>query len=258
MKLQLSKYHGTGNDHILVDDRSGALMDLGTSTIKKLCDRKFGIGSDGLILVRQHETADVEMVFYNPDGSQSFCGNGSRCLMAYCESLGISKGTLSFHAIDGFHQGKVENGHYSIEMNDVLLDGIEHIGDDIFIDTGSPHYIVFVENVDDVDLVNEAGKIRYSERFKEKGTNVNFVEMRGGSAKVRTYERGVEGETLSCGTGVTAVTLALAVTGKVQDVCHINTPGGDLKVRFSKGENTFQDIWMTGPAVHVFDAEIEI
>lgn len=258
MRIKVSKYHGTGNDHILVDDRDGVLKDLSEEQIKALCDRKFGIGSDGLILVRGHAEQDIEMVFYNPDASQSFCGNGSRCLMAFCEKEGIIEGAFSFQAIDGVHQARIEDQQYAIQMHDIPFAMIEEIGDDLFLDTGSPHYIVFVDDLEDLDIIAEAHKIRYNDRFREVGTNVNFVVMGEGQATVRTYERGVENETLSCGTGVTAVALAVAHKGMAVNECKIHTRGGELKVRFQKDENGFKDIWMVGPAVHVFDAIIEI
>ena len=258
MQIKVSKYHGTGNDHILVDDRQGVLNDLSAGTIKSLCDRKFGVGSDGLILVREHTEQDLEMVFYNPDASQSFCGNGSRCLMAFCEKEGIIEGAFSFQAIDGVHQARKEDQQYAIHMHDIYFSKIEEIGDDLFLDTGSPHYIVFVDDLDDIDIITEAHKIRYNDRFREVGTNVNFVVMREGQASVRTYERGVENETLSCGTGVTAVALAVAYMGRALNNCNIFTRGGELNVHFNKNANGFNDIWMVGPAVHVFDAIIEI
>jgi len=258
MQIKVSKYHGTGNDHILVDDRDGALEDLSNEKIKMLCDRKFGIGSDGLILVRDHAEQDLEMIFYNPDASQSFCGNGSRCLMAFCEMEGIVSEEFSFHAIDGSHEGRKEGTEYAIHMHDIPFSKIEEIGNDIFLDTGSPHYVVFVDDLEGIDIIKEAHKIRYNDRFREAGTNVNFVVMGEGQASVRTYERGVEDETLSCGTGVTAVALAVAYKGRANNECRIHTKGGELKVRFQKDDIGFNNIWMVGPAVHVFDATIEI
>lgn len=258
MRLQISKYHGTGNDHILIDDREGLLHDITDEHVRQLCHRKFGIGSDGLILLRTHDVADVDMVFYNPDASQSFCGNGSRCLLAFCEKLGIPVDDISFNAIDAIHTGRKQDNSYAINMGAMAFSSIESIGNDLFLDTGSPHYVVFEPQVEDLDLVPMARAIRYNERFKSRGTNVNFVQVEKGLARVRTYERGVEDETLSCGTGVTAVALAVASKGMANDLCKVETPGGALEVRFTRTEQGFEDVWMIGPAVHVFDAEIEL
>lgn len=258
MKLRVSKFHGTGNDHLLVDDRNGALEHITPEQVRFLCDRKYGIGSDGLILLRDHDTADLEMVFYNPDASQSFCGNGSRCLMAFCEQLDIPINDTSFMAIDGIHKGRKEAEGYAIKMRDVPIASIESVDDARYLDTGSPHYVSFVEELEGLDIIARAHEVRYNERFEEQGTNVNFVIASRNEAWVRTYERGVENETLSCGTGVTAVALAVASKGLANEMCRIHTQGGELEVRFQRTENGFEDVWMSGPAIHVFDAEIEI
>lgn len=220
-----------------------------------MCDRKFGAGSDGFILVEKSKEADFEMVFFNPDGSKSFCGNGSRCVVAFAKMLGIIGDSCTFKAIDGLHTGKISaDGSISISVkniSDVEKDNIH-----FFIDTGSPHYIVYVNDLDKVNIVSRAHTIRYSDRFKEAGTNVNFVQEVDNHIKVRTYERGVENETLSCGSGVTACALSFAIAHPGTNECLVETKGGMLKVNYISGENdTFTGVTLTGPAHFVYKGE---
>jgi diaminopimelate epimerase len=262
MELTFYKYHGTGNDFILVDNRSMKWQPT-TDDILFLCDRHFGIGADGLILLSEQEGFDFGMTYYNSDGKEStMCGNGGRCMTAFAHHLGLITVEAHFGAIDGAHISKIlETGkdikRISLKMKDVQVDEIA--ADHLYLNTGSPHYVTFVKNVEGMDIVTQAQKIRYSERFTEEGTNVNFVEIRKNNLFVRTYERGVEDETLSCGTGVTASALATAIRcPENPGYFNILTKGGELTVRFHQDKNTFTDVWLEGPAQFVFQGEVDI
>jgi diaminopimelate epimerase len=257
MILPFYKYQGTGNDFIIIDNRKLPIKKLEKETIEKWCDRRFGIGSDGVILIQEKEGKNFEMIYYNSDGSQSLCGNGSRCAVAFAKELGIVDDKISFEAYDGVHDALLKRDSISIKMNDVK--NIEINNDFYFVNTGSPHYVKFVTDIKNYDVYEEGKKIRYSERFKEKGTNVNFIEWKENYLFVRTYERGVENETLSCGTGVTASALVAASKGLAGDGhCDIKTKGGYLKVLFSKKkDDSFTDIWLEGPAEFVFKGTID-
>lgn len=255
MKLEFTKYHGTGNDFIMVDNRQLRWVPT-AETIKIICDRHFGIGADGLILIETSTDADFHMNYYNSDGSQSFCGNGSRCAVHYSKTLGIGNQTVVFTAIDGEHNARWEDEEIAIHMKDT--NAVEHLRPHHFANTGSPHVVKYVDDVNDVEVVHEGRLIRFSERWKKQGTNVNFVEKTDECLMVRTYERGVEDETLSCGTGVTAVALVDfdIYGGDTQRT--IETPGGFLRVSFQPEGKTFTDIWLIGPAKKVFTGSIDI
>jgi diaminopimelate epimerase len=256
MQLKFYKYQGTGNDFVMIDDRDNRCH-FSVQQIQSLCDRRFGIGADGVILIRNHADVDFEMVYYNSDGSQSFCGNGSRCALAFAETLGIFKSEATFIAIDGKHIGKSENNLFHTKMGDVSE--VEVGANYTFINTGSPHYVIWKDDLRAFNLVEEAKAVRYNERFKAEGTNVNFVKELNDGVQVRTYERGVEDETLSCGTGVTAVTLAHAIKHNLKDsTLKIKVEGGELNVSFERDGNQFKNIWLIGPAVFVFEGEIEL
>lgn len=255
MQQRFYKYQGTGNDFILIDNRNGSRR-LENDTIRHLCDRKFGIGSDGLILLESDADSDFYMNFYNPDASRSFCGNGSRCAVSFARYLGISGDQGRFRAIDGVHEFAADDNSVRIHMKDVS--GAEDADAGLILDTGSPHYIVFVEDPEKIDLISEAKKIRYSDRFREKGINVNFVAESGNGIRMRTYERGVEDETLSCGTGVTAAAIAFASKKPGQSVIPVITRGGHLEVRLQASDNQFTNIWLCGPAKFVFEGTIEL
>ncbi|MFD0975970.1 diaminopimelate epimerase [Salinimicrobium gaetbulicola] len=262
MELTFYKYQGTGNDFVMVDNRQGILSKNNTNLIKSLCDRKFGIGADGLILLEEPDNAndDFKMVYFNADGRESsMCGNGGRCIVAFANFLGIVKDKASFTAIDGFHEATIENELIGLKMTNV--EGVEEKDHAFFLNTGSPHHVIFSENIDSIDLKAEGAAIRYSNEYSSiGGTNVNFVEMLDKvNFKVRTYERGVEDETLSCGTGVTAVALAAYASGKVDSyTVHLETKGGMLTVSFEPEETRFQNIWLTGPAKQVFKGIVNV
>ncbi len=253
--MRFWKYQGTGNDFIMLDGRSESVK-ISVSELQKLCDRRFGIGADGLIILKKHPDLDFEMDYYNSDGSQSFCGNGSRCAQAFALQLGMIQNTSAFLAIDGVHQGRIQDDWFETKMGDV--NEIKCIGKDFFINTGSPHYVQFVEDVENFDVKKEGAAIRYSEQYRKEGTNVNFVQEKEGSLRVRTYERGVEDETYSCGTGVTAVAIAYLFknAGHHREL-FIETKGGSLKLKLQRcGEELFKEIWLCGPAELVYTGEI--
>lgn len=259
MKLTFYKYQGTGNDFVMIDNRNNVFDKTNINLVKKLCDRKFGIGADGLILIEDLPDLDFNMVYFNSDGTQSFCGNGSRCAVSFAKYLGIIDSQAMFLSTDGEHEAWInKSGEVSLKMHDV--EEIEQSASNYFINTGSPHYIVEVNDVDLVDVFIEGQKIRYNDRFRKEGTNVNFVNYKQDSLDIRTYERGVEDETLSCGTGVTASALSWADKYNVpSSKLKVNTKGGELYVAYKRTDTKgFNDIWLIGPAVMVFKGEIEI
>lgn len=260
MQIHFYKYQGTGNDFILIDNRSNSI-NLTNEQVKFMCDRHFGIGADGLMLLENELNYDFKMVYYNSDGNTStMCGNGGRCITAFAEKLNIVTNKARFIAIDGPHDANInEDGNISLKMSDVK--NIEVGADHFYLNTGSPHYVKHVEGIMDLDVFEEGRKIRYNDRFKEEGTNVNFIERFDDHLYVRTYERGVEDETLSCGTGVTAAALAAASVGlsTSKNNCVVKTLGGNLNVKFDKVlEHTYYNIWLEGPAQFVFKGTIEI
>ncbi len=258
MEINFVKYHGTGNDFIVIDNMNNEIS-LSDEQVKMLCHRHFGIGSDGVILLEPHDDSDFYMNFYNPDASQSFCGNGSRCAVRFAHELGLVQDSCQFTAIDGLHFGKIVDDKISIKMKDVhdVKKGIDHY----FIDTGSPHHVVFVDDVDKIDVITEGRNIRYSASYQPGGTNVDFVMYENDGVRVRIYERGVENETFSSGTGTTAIALATFLDGKLnlKDHCLVHTRGGDVNVSFQiEKDQVFQNIWMTGPAEKVFKGSTKV
>ncbi len=256
MTIKFYKYQGTGNDFVMIDNRDLNIDKTDLSVARTLCDRKFGIGADGLILIESHPELDFEMIYFNADGTQSFCGNGSRCAVAFAHELGMIQNSTKFMAIDGIHDAKITEDRVELKMAD--NPSFEEQENFFFIHTGSPHYIEYRNNVSEMRLVSEAQKIRYNERFNKEGTNVNYVEkLSDNSLKMRTYERGVEDETLSCGTGATAVALSGSAKFDLASPVSINVPGGELEIKFNKTtEKDFTDIWLIGPADKVFEGEI--
>ncbi len=259
MFVYFKKYQGAGNDFVMIDNFSGQYDDLSVSQIQSLCDRRFGIGADGLIKINKSAAADFYVDYYNSDGSQSFCGNGARCSVRFVnEEILKEKSQYSFDAIDGLHEGEVLS-YAEIRIQMTNVERIEIIKDNHYLlDTGSPHYIVFTENIDELDLKKEGQKIRYSDRFNEKGVNVNFIELlKEGELRIRTYERGVEDETLACGTGITAAALAhLHLTNK-EGMVKVHARGGELSVKAFRNSQGFGDVELIGPATFVFDGKME-
>lgn len=253
--MKFYKYQGTGNDFILLDNRENLYQNI---DVAKLCNRKFGIGADGLMLLQNHDLYDFEMVYFNSDGNiSSMCGNGGRCIVAFAKKMKVFEGNKTyFWAIDGLHEAIITNDYVELKMIDV--DSIKQIENDYQLNTGSPHYVNFNSNIDQINIIEDAHKIRYNETYKDKGINVNFVEIKNeNTIRVRTYERGVEDETLSCGTGVTASALAYSLRTQSQlNSINIETPGGILTVKFEKVNNNYLNVWLCGSATFVFEGEI--
>lgn len=259
MTYEFSKYQGTGNDFIIIDNRNNNVI-LSTQQVAKLCDRKFGIGADGLMLLQEKDGYDFEMIYFNADGNEStMCGNGGRCLTQFAFDSGIEKDKYNFLAIDGEHESLfAENGWVHLKMIDV--DEIKNHHGEYVLNTGSPHYVKPVSNVKETNVYKLGHEIRYSKEFEENGINVNFVEQLGeDKIFVRTYERGVEDETLSCGTGVTASALIFYHNDIGFNRVEVETLGGRLAVEFDRIEEAkFNNIWLCGPATFVFKGEINI
>ncbi len=256
MQIEFSKYQGTGNDFILIDNRQGQCDNLSQTDIQFYCDRRFGIGADGLILIQSCSEAAFEMVYYNADGSQSFCGNGARCAVHFAHSLGIDTRSVQFKAIDGFHNAAQCGEEVRIHMQDVHK--IHADGNDFVLDTGSPHYVSLRDDHSYESVVSFGKSIRYSEKYTEKGINVNLMSIRKDGIQVATYERGVEDETLSCGTGVTACALVYAKHTKNESK-HVKvfTKGGELTVAWESHFEGYQSVFLIGPATLVYQGKIE-
>ena len=258
MKLKFSKYQGTGNDFVMIDNRNGIFDQNDIDLVARLCHRKFGIGSDGLILIEDHPEYDFEMIYINPDGSKSLCGNGSRCAVRFAHDLNLISHETTFLTIEGPLHAFMQNKLVHLRMPDVT-DLLITEKRDLFLNTGSPHYVRFVENVKDYNVIQTGKEIRESYEFAPGGTNVNFVQPKNdGGIFVRTYERGVENETLSCGTGVTASALVYGRNHEKGEV-KITTLGGELTVRFEQvRDGEFQNIYLIGPAEKVFEGIAEV
>ncbi|MBX2915128.1 MAG: diaminopimelate epimerase [Cyclobacteriaceae bacterium] len=257
MKIPFTKYQATGNDFVLIDNRNNQYT-FTREQIEKICDRRFGVGADGLMLIELHPSLDFNLVYYNNDGSQSLCGNGSRAAVAMAASLGLLKTKAIFNAYDGAHEAELLNtGIVRLKMNPVK--SVTKTGSDFFINTGSPHHLQFVPDADKINVVEAGRKIRYSETYKPNGTNVNFIQLlNNNTIFVRTYERGVEDETYSCGTGVTAAALAASFHGYTSPV-HVKVKGGELDVAFqTRQAGTFDEIYLIGPAKMVFEGTLEL
>ena len=256
--MKFYKYQGTGNDFVLLDNRKQEYS-LTSAQIKHICDRHFGVGADGLMLLENQDGYDFKMVYYNSDGNEStMCGNGGRCISAFAKKLGLVSTEAKFMAIDGEHAAYFEDEIVSLKMNDVQS---IKVNETYFqLNTGSPHYVHFTEYVDELDVKKEGKLIRYSPMFKEEGINVNFVEkLNEHRIFVRTYERGVEDETLSCGTGVTASAISLIHDKKGSHEINIETLGGKLSVKLENiNGQTFENIWLKGKAEFVFEGEINL
>lgn len=258
MTLAFNKYQGAGNDFIIIDNRNGVFNPEDYKLINNLCDRRFGIGGDGLILINKSAEFDFEMIYFNSDGYRgTMCGNGGRCAADFAIKSGIAGNKMRFNAADGIHDAVSEDGLIRLKMNDVKETRL--VAGNYFINTGSPHYVIFTSGLDNLDVFNEGKKFRWSKDFQPGGTNVNFVEAEEGGIYVRTFERGVEDETLSCGTGVTASAIASVLSGHfVSGPINVRTKGGNLRVEFDNAEGQVKDIWLTGPATFVFEGKINI
>ena len=265
MIFKIYKYQGCGNDLVLIDNRDNNFP-ADNNLVKWLCDRRFGVGADGLMLLEKDTEQDFKMRYFNCDGGEaSMCGNGGRCITLFAHHLGIGSKIKTFSGIDGLHHAElieVNDNRGVVKLEMISVDNIYPMGDDMFLDTGSPHYVHFCDNPDGYDLVSYGRNIRYGEYFAQKGgTNVNLVQiLKEGELFVRTYERGVEDETLACGTGVTAAAIAATVKTN-SDTNHwlIKTKGGILTVDFEKGQtNNFYNIHLTGNASQVFVTEINL
>ncbi len=260
MTLLFHKYQGTGNDFILADNRKNDIS-LGTDQIRRLCDRRFGIGADGLMLLNEKTGFDFEMKYYNADGKEgSMCGNGGRCMTKFAYHLGVHREMYRFLASDGVHEAEIDvDGIVSLKMKDVKT--VKKFHNDFLVNTGSPHYVKMVTNVMDIDVYKKGSEIRNSKEFADEGINVNFVEQLGDVDKiiVRTYERGVEDETFSCGTGVTAAALICYHNENGFNDVGVKTLGGHLTVEFDRiDDNNYENIWLCGPAEKVFQGNVEI
>lgn len=259
MQFHFYKYQGTGNDFVILDNRQQIFPKNNSKLIESICDRRFGVGADGLLLLENDTETDFKMVYYNSDGNESsMCGNGGRCLVAFANRLGVINNETVFVATDGFHKATIlENGNVSLQMKDV--DAVKIEKDYVFLNTGSPHHVLLVDDLQNLDVKTNGAKIRYSDLYGQAGSNVNFVkQVSENHFALRTYERGVEDETLSCGTGATAVAIAMNAIGKTNsEVIQLDVQGGKLKVSFQKQNNTFTNVFLEGPATIVFEGEIE-
>lgn len=263
MRIPFHKYQATGNDFVVIDNREGTYH-FSADEIRHICDRRFGVGADGVLLIEKHPSLDFNLDYLNPDGSRSLCANGSRAALVMASTLGMVNGKGRFHAYDGEHEAEITAGEVRLKMNDVA--GISMRGDDFLINTGSPHFINFVKDLEHYPVVEKGRAIRFSDPFKKEGINVNFVEMLpDNQLAIRTYERGVEDETLSCGTGVTAAALASSFKGLKSPVA-IRARGGRLTVSFNRSAShagdrqsvAFHDIFLTGPAKKVYEGQLDL
>lgn len=257
--MDFYKYQGTGNDFVILDNREGRYNSITREQVAHLCDRRFGIGADGLMLLQLKEGYDFEMVYFNADGAESsMCGNGGRCLVNFAQKMKVITNEAKFIAVDGEHEAVVlPDGRVKLKMQDVKA--IETGEGYKLLNTGSPHYISFQQQVNELDVFTEGKKIRYSKRFAHEGVNVNFVETLNQRLYVRTYERGVENETLSCGTGVTAAAIAASGQDLKKYQTDISTPGGNLQVQFTKvDDQTYKEVYLIGPAEFVFAGTISL
>lgn len=260
MEIQFYKYQGTGNDFVILDNRDKKFDGLTKNQIEFLCDRRFGIGADGLMLLNSHPNYDFEMKYYNSDGKESsMCGNGGRCLTKFAHDIGIILSDYKFIAIDGEHEASINtDGTVALKMKDV--NNVKYDHGNFILNTGSPHFVTLTNDVMHLDVFKKGRDIRYSDAFRGEGINVNFVQQTEEPDKiiVRTYERGVEDETYSCGTGVTASALVCYHNDNGFNRVEVQTKGGQLSVEYDKIDDSYKNVWLNGPAVKVFEGSIEI
>ena len=259
IKIQFSKYQGAGNDFVLIDNRNGLFERDNKELVKKLCDRRFGIGGDGLMLLQNTKNFDFEMVYYNADGGEgTMCGNGGRCIVAFARDLNIISQKTDFLAVDGPHEAEISAHQVNLGMIDV--NQVDRDAEAYVMNTGSPHYILKVEDLANFDVYCAGYAIRNNDTYGEKGINVNFIEKENYGYFVRTFERGVEDETYACGTGATAAAMAMAIDQNLEGeiTLPIRVLGGQLYISFHKSGNSFTNVYLKGPANFVFKGEIEI
>lgn len=259
MNLKFYKYQGAGNDFVLIDKRDKNTENIDNKTVEQLCDRRFGVGADGLMLLLPHDKYDFEMVYYNADGNiGTMCGNGGRCIVAFANHLGVFKNETNFLAVDGPHYAKISAEGNWVELQMIDVDTINTDENAFVLNTGSPHYVKEVSDLAIMDVYKEGYSIRNNDTYKANGINVNFVEPKTDHLFVRTFERGVEDETFACGTGVTAVAMAMAK--KNNNIGHVSTPvkvlGGNLQINFNYDGQKFTNVFLCGPAEKVFEGEI--
>ncbi len=252
MSSQFYKYHGAGNDFIIIDNRNNR-FNKNNELIKNLCHRKFGVGADGLMLLENDNLLDFKMIYYNSDGFEgTMCGNGGRCIVAFAKMLGIISDLTNFNASDGPHQAKIENEIINLKMSNVSE--VKKLEDGYFVNTGSPHFVCKNNSPFNIDINIIGKEIRNQKRFLPNGVNVNFISENKNVIDIATFERGVEAETLSCGTGSVASAIASAYNKNDGEfVYQINAKGGKLQVSFNKKNNDYSNIWLSGPAVKVFE-----
>ena len=260
MQLKFYKYQGTGNDFVMIDNRSNTFPKENTQLVARLCDRRFGIGADGLILLDNDTDTDFRMVYYNSDGNlSSMCGNGGRCLVAFAKKLNVIQDETTFIATDGLHYAKVaEDGIVSLQMIDV--EEIKNTENYSFLNTGSPHHVQVVSDLEQYNVKENGAAIRYGDLYGQQGSNINFVKKIDDTTfSLRTYERGVEDETLACGTGATAVAIAMNANGQTHlNAINLNVEGGKLSVSFNRENGKYTNVFLKGPAEFVFEGTIEL
>ncbi|HPR32585.1 MAG TPA: diaminopimelate epimerase [Prolixibacteraceae bacterium] len=258
MVIEFSKYQGAGNDFILIDNRAGHFDGDDPARIEYLCHRRFGIGADGLLLLEETQGFDFRMKYFNSDGYEaSMCGNGGRCIVAFANRLGIIDRSARFLASDGIHEALIDEDAL-VDLHMIDVKNVQELPDGYFLNTGVPHLVHFVDDLHGVDVELDGRQLRYDARFQPEGTNVNFVKLTNNHLTVFTYERGVECETLACGTGITASALSTAVRmGLDKGNFQISAKGGELSVRFERDNGHFRQIWLKGPAIFVYSGEIE-
>jgi len=260
MQLKFYKYQGTGNDFVMIDNRLQNFPKENIALISQLCDRRFGVGGDGLILLENDENSDFKMVYFNSDGNQStMCGNGGRCLVAFAKKMAVIDNHTSFNAIDGLHHATIENdGTVALQMIDVT--SIKKEKEYSFLNTGSPHHVQLVDDLKNYNVKEQGATLRYGSLYGKEGSNINFVsKINENTFALRTYERGVEDETLACGTGATAVAIAMHENGLTSATAiNINVEGGELAVSFDKKDNLYSNVFLKGPAEFVFEGTITV
>ncbi|NQX80601.1 MAG: diaminopimelate epimerase [Flavobacteriaceae bacterium] len=259
MFIDFYKFEGAGNDFVMIDNRNLSFDKSNNKLVNKMCNRRFGIGADGLILLEKSEKTDFKMIYFNSDGSEgTMCGNGGRCLVAFAKLLNIIDKETVFEAIDGLHTATIDEEMVKLGM--VCVENIEINENNCFLDTGSPHHIEMVSELQNIDIVSLGRDIRNSKKYNPDGVNVNFVEQKNdNSFVIRTYERGVEDETLACGTGATAVAIAMYELGKTKSkTVNIEVKGGELQISFEKNKNKYKKVFLKGPAKCTYNGKYRI